>query len=71
MDTSNIIALIGLVMAGIAVYVKLMTKLVELETRVKSVEKQDNTILNKLDRIADDLTEIKIDLQNKEDKRKS
>ena len=55
-------------MAGIAVYVKLMTKLVELETRVMSVEKQDNTILNKLDKIADDLTDIKIDLQNKQDK---
>lgn len=55
-------------MAGIAVYVKLMTKLVELETRVMAIEKQDNTISSKLDRIVEDLTEIKIELQNKQDK---
>jgi hypothetical protein len=43
-------------------------KLSELEIRLKSVEKQDDEIYMKLDKIMDKLTQIEINLNNKADR---
>jgi hypothetical protein len=40
----------------------------ELEIRLKSVEKQDDEIYAKLDKIMDKLTQIEINLNNKADR---
>lgn len=68
----QILAIIG---GGIAIYVKMQTKLKELEIRMaqleKSVEhndKQDDLILQKLEDIKDQITELKVEMQNKQDK---
>ena len=64
----NMIGLVTLATAGIAAYVKRETKLTELETRLGVLEEQDNKIQTKLDKILDEITTIKIELQNKQDR---
>ncbi len=49
-------------------YVKVSTKLKELEIRVGTVERQDNVILSKLDTIGKDITDIKVELKTKQDR---
>jgi len=56
--------LIGL----IGIYVKVSLKLKELEIRVNVVEKQDDLISKKLDRIATQISDLCIQLQNKQDR---
>lgn len=51
-----------------SIYVKVATKMKELEIRLRAVEKQDDTILKKLDHITDKLNEISIELTTKQDK---
>lgn len=52
----------------IGIYVKVSTKLKELDIRVSAVEKQDNVIIGKLDDIKDDVGEIKVEMQNKQNR---
>lgn len=52
----------------VAVYVKIMSRLSEFEIRLRQVEKQDDAIMNKLDEIAENITDIKIDLNNKQNR---
>lgn len=52
----------------VAVYVKIMSRLSEFEIRLRQVEKQDDAIMNKLEEIAENLTDIKIDLNNKQNR---
>ena len=52
----------------IGIYVKVSLKLKELEVRVSVVEKQDDQISRKLDVIANQLTNLSIQLQNKQDR---
>jgi len=54
--------------AFVGIYVKVTTKLRELEIRVKAVEKQDDIIINKLNNIGEDIGEIKVELQNKQNR---
>ena len=54
--------------AFVGIYVKVTTKLRELEIRVKAVEKQDDIIINKLNNIDEDIGEIKVELQNKQNR---
>lgn len=56
--------LIGL----ISIYVKVSLKLKELEVRVSVVEKQDDQISHKLDKITNQLQTLSIQLQNKQDR---
>ena len=60
----------GIVALGrlIQLYSTISTKLKELELRVNMVERQDDRILNKLDDIAEDLQQIKLDLKDKQDR---
>jgi len=64
----DIFALLGLMITIIIGYGKLMSKIRELELRVGMVEKQDDKILVKLDKIADQIADIKEDLSYKQDK---
>ena len=50
------------------IYTDVQVKLSELEIRLKSVEKQDDEIYAKLDKIMDKLTQIEINLNNKADR---
>lgn len=52
----------------IGIYVKVSLKLKELEVRVSVVEKQDDQISRKLDTIANQLTSLLIQIQNKQDR---
>lgn len=52
----------------IGIYVKVSTKLKELDIRVSAVEKQDNVIIGKLDDIKEDVGEIKVEMQNKQNR---
>jgi hypothetical protein len=52
----------------IGIYVKVSLKLKELEIRVHVVEKQDDQISRKLDTITQQLNQLSIQLQNKQDR---
>jgi hypothetical protein len=52
----------------IGIYVKVSLKLKELEIRVNVVEKQDDQISRKLDLITQQLNQLSIQLQNKQDR---
>ena len=52
----------------IGIYVKVSLKLKELEIRVHVVENQDDQISRKLDTIAQQLNQLSIQLQNKQDR---
>lgn len=52
----------------IGIYVKVSLKLKELEIRVNVVEKQDDQISRKLDNIFNQLNQLTIQLQNKQDR---
>ena len=59
----------------IGIYVRMQTKLKELDIRLLSleskiahVERQDEKIMDKLDSISEQINEIKIQLQNKQDR---
>jgi chaperonin cofactor prefoldin len=54
--------------AIIGVYVRVMVKLKELELRVKMVENQDSQISKKLDEISRQITDLRVDMQNKQDR---
>lgn len=61
------IALLG---TGFTIYTRIMVKLKELELRVKMVEKQDDSIMRKLDDMAESINDIKLVLENKQDRQK-
>ena len=75
----NIIELALFIAAAVGIYVKIQVKIKEfemkllgLEAKVKGVEHQDEKIMNRLDEmnesINDKLTDIKVQLQNKQNR---
>ena len=50
------------------IYTDMQVKLKEIEVRLTSVEKHDDEIFNKLERIMDILAEIKIEMKDKADR---
>jgi hypothetical protein len=50
------------------IYTDLQVKLKELDMRLIAVEKQDDEIYTKLDRLAEAVNELKVLLQNKADR---
>jgi hypothetical protein len=54
--------------ALIGIYLNIRLKLKELELRVTAVESQDRAIMKKLDQIANNVQDIKIEMQNKLDR---
>lgn len=59
---------IAIVGGLIAIYVKVTLKLRELEIRVEMIEKEDDYINQKLDKIERAINNIAIQLQNKKDR---
>jgi hypothetical protein len=59
---------VAIVTGLIGIYVKVSLKLKELEIRVAVVEKQDDQISRKLDTIASQISNLSIQLQNKQDR---
>lgn len=75
MSTESILQIIGLLGVIVGLHVKNQTKMKELEMKIIAIEndishseKQDEKIMTKLDAIGSDITDIKIQLQNKADK---
>lgn len=52
----------------IAIYSKITSQLKEFEVRINHVEKQDDAILQKLNEINETVTNIRIELNNKQNK---
>ena len=59
---------IGFAIGLFKIYSDLQVKLKELDMRLGAVEKQDDEIYAKLDKIMDKLSSIEIALQNKADR---
>ena len=59
---------IAIIVGLISIYVKVSLKLKELEIRVHVVEKKDDDISKKLDTITQQLNQLFIQLQNKQDR---
>lgn len=75
MNVESILQIIGLLGIIVGLHVKNQTKMKELEMKIIAIEndishseKQDDKIMDKLDAIGEDITQIKIQLQNKADK---
>lgn len=71
-DWIQIIVIAG---ALIGIYTKMVTKqkeqdmkIVALESKLASAERHDDRIMDKLDEITDGITELKIQLNNKQDR---
>jgi hypothetical protein len=60
----------GITVIGFVIhfYTKTQTRLSEIEIRLRAVEKQDDTIMRKLDEIKEEITDLKIAIQNKKDR---
>jgi len=59
---------IGMLCGIVSIYVRMETKLKELDVRVKNLEHTDAKMSEKLDKILDDISWIKITLKDKADK---
>jgi len=68
MSVEQVIAAMSLLGGLIAVWIQTQTKLKELEIRMSSLEKQDNRIEEKIDRIEKTLNLLAIKLENKQDR---
>ena len=52
----------------VGVYVSLQTRIKALEIRVEQREKTEDRVMTKLDHISEDINDIKIELQNKQNR---
>ena len=75
MNPSDILEIVVFAGALIGVWVRLQTKLKELDMRmaameqnISHVEKQDDKIMDKLEHISEQIHEVKIQLNNKQDR---
>lgn len=59
---------IGMVGGLVSIYVRMETKLKELDVRVKSLEQTDKAMLVKLDKMMDAINDIKLALVEKADR---
>lgn len=57
-----------IVTTWVAIYTKITAKLKELEVRVHVMERQEDRVLAKLDNIQKDISELKSEIQNKQDR---
>jgi len=67
-NLSNVLKIFGFGITIVVGFVKMQVKIKELEVRLNNQEKNDNRIMEKLERIGDDINDIKLDLQNKQDR---
>lgn len=59
---------IAIIAGLITIYVKITLKLKELEIRVEVIEKEDDYMMQKLDKIERAINNLAIELQNKKDR---
>jgi len=59
---------IGMLAGLVSIYVRMETKLKELDVRVKNLEHTESKMNDKLDRLIDDIAWIKLALKDKADK---
>lgn len=59
---------IAIIAGLITIYVKITLKLKELEIRVEMIEKEDDYMMQKLDKIEKAINNLAIELQNKKDR---
>ena len=59
---------VGTIGSLIGIYVRMETKMKELDLRVKSLEKTDNAMNDKLDRIISAINDIRLELKDKADR---
>lgn len=59
-----------LTLAGglISVYTKFQSRMDQLDIRMSAMERQDTRIIEKLDAMQEDLTDIKINIEKKQDR---
>jgi len=67
-NLSNVLEIFGFGITIVVGFVKMQVKIKELEVRLNAMEKNDNRIMEKLERIGEDINDIKLDLQNKQDR---
>lgn len=67
-DVGTLIEILVFVGAVVGIYVRQQIKNKEFELRLNSVEKQDDSVSSKLDKISVDITAIKLELQNKQNR---
>ena len=66
--TKDIVYIIGLLTSFAISYGRITAWKREIDIRLTMVEKQDDKIIDKLDKIADQIADIKEDLSYKQDK---
>jgi hypothetical protein len=59
---------VGMLGGLVGIYVRMETKMKELDVRVQALEKTDKLMNEKLDRIIEAITDLKIAIQNKQDR---
>jgi len=67
-NLSNVLEIFGFGVTVVIGWSKMQVKIRELEVRLHAMEKNDNRIMEKLERIGEDINDIKLDLQNKQDR---
>lgn len=67
-NLSNVIEIFVFGFTIVGVYVKMQSKITELDIRLKNAEGNGGIIMKKLDKIGEDIADIKIELQNKQDR---
>lgn len=67
-NLSNVLEIFGFGITVVIGWSKMQVKIKELEVRLNAQEKNDNRIMEKLERIGEDINDIKLDLQNKQDR---
>lgn len=65
---NNIVEILGFIGGLLAIWINLTSKVKELEIRVNQMEGSNKQILDKLEEIYKITTNIRIDLQNKQDR---
>lgn len=67
-NLSNVVEIFVFGFTIVGVYVKMQVKIKELEVRLKATEHNDNRIMEKLEGIGEDINDIKIEMQNKQNR---
>lgn len=72
MNQYVIIFLVGnaitMLSVGVAAYVKIMAQLKEFEIRIMHVEQRDTQVMKKLEEIDENITKVRIELNNKQNR---
>jgi len=59
---------IATISIGVSIYTKIMAQLREFEVRISYIERKEGMILEKLEEIAENVTKIRIEVNNKQNR---